>query len=170
MQILNDVSKYHNFISKRYRYINWNSYPIGMKPFLWKRNSTRNLIYIFFFCWYIPMLNGIQSTNSQRELYPSLTYITDKPLYHIWSLTRGVCAKKTVHHRSQTPSSLLSLLSSNCCQFENESEIKIKGENNGVKCGASFPANVGLIISAKPRVNPPTRNIKISRKKSATDQ
>lgn len=31
-------------------------------------------------------------------------------------------------------------------------------------------ANVGLIISAKPRVNPPTRNIKISRKKSATDQ
>lgn len=110
------------------------------------------------------MLNGIQSTNSHRELYPSLTYITNKPLYHICSLTRRV------HHRSQTPSSLLSLLSSNCCQFENESEIKIKGENNGVKCGASFPANVGLIISAKPRVNPPTRNIKISRKKSATDQ
>lgn len=85
-------------------------------------------------------------------------------------MARGACAKKTVHNRSQTPSSLLSLLSSNCCQFENESEIKIKGENNGVKCGASFPANVGLIISAKPRVNPPTRNIKISRKKSATDQ
>lgn len=151
-------------IYPRDRYINWNSHPIGIKPFMWRRNSTRNLIYIFFFCWYIPMLNGIQSTNSQRELNPTLTYITDKPLYHIWSLARGV------HHRSQTPSSLLSLLSSNCCQFENESEIKIKGENNGVKCGASFPANVGLIISAKPRVNPPTRNIKISRKKSATDQ
>lgn len=90
VQILNDVSKYHNYISKRYRYINWNSHPIGMKPFLWKRNSTRNLIYIFCFCWYIPMLNGIQSTNSQRELNPTLTYITDKPLYHIWSLARGV--------------------------------------------------------------------------------
>lgn len=36
------------------------------------------------------MLNGIQSTKSQRELNPSLTYITDKPLYHICSLTRGV--------------------------------------------------------------------------------
>lgn len=113
------------------------------------------------------MLNGIQSTNSQRELNPNLHH-QQAIISHL--ITGYRCAQKTVHNRSQTPSSLLSLLSSNCCQFENESEIKIKGENNGVKCGASFPANVGLIISAKPRVNPPTRNIKISRKKSATDQ
>lgn len=110
VQILNDVSKYHNYISKRYRYINWNSHPNRMKPFLWKRNSTRNLIYIFFFCWYIPMLNGIQSTNSHRELNPSLTYITNKPLYHIWSLTRRVQRKRfTTDHKLLAPSSLFYL-------------------------------------------------------------